>query len=124
MEILPCVLVGIFRDGRLLLLKRNREPFAGLWSLVGGKLHDGETMEECALREAREETGLAARFVSLKGVAFSLPIGPRGGGGSIDITPELALFALFFSAIIGMVAGYIPARQAASLKPLEALRYE
>lgn len=72
MDVLPCVLVGIFRDGKLLLLKRNREPFKGLWSLVGGKMHSCETVEECALREAREETGLDVAFASLCGVAFEV----------------------------------------------------
>ncbi|OIO27260.1 hypothetical protein AUJ14_00005, partial [Candidatus Micrarchaeota archaeon CG1_02_55_22] len=72
MDVLLIVLVGIFRDGKLLLLKRNREPFKGLWSLVGGKMDAGETIEQCALREAKEETGLDACFVALKGVAFEM----------------------------------------------------
>ena len=70
---------------------------------------------------------LAISFLlSEAGIGLSLPAGPgsRGGGGVALITPELIGFALLFSTIIGMVAGYVPAKQAASLKPVEALKYE
>ena len=54
-------------------------------------------------------------------------IGPgmMGGGGSMTlITPELVLFAIGFSVFIGIAAGLIPARKAAKLQPVEAMRYE
>jgi 8-oxo-dGTP diphosphatase len=44
--------------GRVLLTLRERPPEAGCWSIVGGKLDYLETLEECAVREAREEAGL------------------------------------------------------------------
>jgi putative ABC transport system permease protein len=40
------------------------------------------------------------------------------------ITPELAIGGLLFSIIIGVLSGLIPARNAASVEPVEALRYE
>lgn len=42
----------------LLLIRRKGEPFAGLWALPGGFLEPGETIEEGAVRELREETGV------------------------------------------------------------------
>ena len=56
----PFVGVGavIVSDGKVLLVKRGREPLAGQWSLPGGAVEVGETLEECLVRELREETGL------------------------------------------------------------------
>jgi ADP-ribose pyrophosphatase YjhB (NUDIX family) len=56
----PIVGVGavIVRAGRVLLVKRRYEPLAGRWSLPGGMLELGETLEAGVAREIREETGL------------------------------------------------------------------
>lgn len=54
-----------------LLLHRNKKPndvHAGKWIGVGGKLEAGETPDECAIREIREETGLIVNSLSLKGI--------------------------------------------------------
>lgn len=48
----------ILRDGRVLLVRRGKEPFLGFWSLPGGHVEPGETPEESVRREVREETGL------------------------------------------------------------------
>jgi 8-oxo-dGTP diphosphatase len=56
----PVVGVGavIIQDGRVLLVKRRYEPLAGRWSLPGGMLELGETLEAGLMREMQEETGL------------------------------------------------------------------
>ncbi|MGM0403323.1 MAG: nucleotide triphosphate diphosphatase NUDT15 [Thermodesulfobacteriota bacterium] len=57
----PRVGVGVIvvRGGRILLGKRIGSHGAGTWALPGGHLEYGETVEDCAVREVREETGLA-----------------------------------------------------------------
>lgn len=70
----PLVGVGvlIIRDGRVLLGKRRNAHGEGDWSPPGGHLEFGETPEECAAREAREETGLDIANVRLAGVTNSI----------------------------------------------------
>ena len=59
----PFVGVGavIVQDGKVLLVKRKYEPLAGQWSLPGGAVEVGETLESCLVREMLEETGLEVR---------------------------------------------------------------
>jgi len=56
----PIVGVGgvILIDGKIVLVKRRHEPLAGQWSLPGGTLELGETLEAGVAREMLEETGL------------------------------------------------------------------
>jgi 8-oxo-dGTP diphosphatase len=54
------VSAAIFREGRVLLVKRGMPPSAGLWSLPGGHIEPGETALDAVHRELREETGIAA----------------------------------------------------------------
>ena len=60
----PIVGVGgvIVDAGRVVLVKRRYEPLAGRWSLPGGTLELGETLETGAAREMREETGLYVKI--------------------------------------------------------------
>ena len=50
--------VAIVKDGQVLLIKRAREPYAGLWTLPGGRCEPGESAPDAAVREVREELGL------------------------------------------------------------------
>ena len=56
----PVVGIGavIVQDGLVLLVKRRYAPLAGEWSLPGGGVEVGETLDACVVREMREETGL------------------------------------------------------------------
>lgn len=48
----------IERDRKVLLVKRNTEPFNGYWTLPGGHIDFKETAEQAVIREVKEETGL------------------------------------------------------------------
>ncbi|MEX2557227.1 MAG: NUDIX hydrolase [Actinomycetota bacterium] len=65
-----CAVGAIVVDkGALLLIKRNREPARGQWSLPGGRVELGETLREALVREVREETGVDVDVDGLIGVA-------------------------------------------------------
>ena len=63
----PLVGVGalILRRGRILLAQRGKEPLKGWWSLPGGALELGESLEDAVRREVLEETGLEVECVKL-----------------------------------------------------------
>ncbi len=48
----------VVRDGRILLIRRGRGPAQGQWSVPGGRVEFGETLQEAVIREVAEETGL------------------------------------------------------------------
>ena len=54
----PAVGAIILKDDKILLVKRGAEPGIGKWSIPGGSMEFGETMEEAVKREVKEETGL------------------------------------------------------------------
>jgi putative ABC transport system permease protein len=67
---------------------------------------------------------IASGLISELGIRM-IGIGVRGTSTTITtITPELILFAISFSVFIGIISGLLPARRAAKLEPVEALRYE
>jgi 8-oxo-dGTP diphosphatase len=55
----------IIDQGRALLVRRGNEPLLGEWSIPGGTLELGETLEEGVAREVFEETGLTVRVLEL-----------------------------------------------------------
>ncbi len=66
--VLPVVLMAIMNEDKILLLKRTKRPYQGYWSIPGGKLQLQESIPDCALREAEEETGLKCQFSHIASV--------------------------------------------------------
>ncbi len=57
--------IAVFEGEAVLLVKRARAPWPGVWSLPGGNLEGDELPRDAALRELQEETGLAAEIAGL-----------------------------------------------------------
>jgi ADP-ribose pyrophosphatase len=59
----PCLAVGavVIKDNRVLLVQRGNPPAKDQWAIPGGSVHLGETLQEAAEREIREETGAIIR---------------------------------------------------------------
>lgn len=57
------IAVFIFKDGKFLMQQRKGSHGAGTWSVPGGHLEFGESFEDTARREVREETGLDIKNV-------------------------------------------------------------
>ncbi|QLH75738.1 MAG: NUDIX hydrolase [Methanomassiliicoccales archaeon] len=68
----------ILKDEKVVLIKRGKEPFKGLWALPGGIVEYGERVEDCVVREVREETGLQTRVLGISGVYSDPERDPRG----------------------------------------------
>src|SRR3954449_6334415 len=73
------VSAAIFREGRILLVRRARSPAKGFYSLPGGRVEFGETLHAALHREIDEETSLEIEIVDLAGWREVVP-GPSGGG--------------------------------------------
>lgn len=59
----PVAISIVLKDGKVLFIRRGGKTFSGLLSLPGGKIDFGESIEQAALRELEEETGVRSRFV-------------------------------------------------------------
>jgi 8-oxo-dGTP diphosphatase len=73
------VSAAIFRDDRILLVRRARSPAKGFYSLPGGRVEFGESLHGALHREVAEETALRIEIVELAGWREVLP-GATGGG--------------------------------------------
>jgi 8-oxo-dGTP diphosphatase len=98
------VSAAIFRDGRVLIVRRGRAPAHGLYTLPGGGVELGETLEEAVMREVREETALAIEPIDLVGYRQAvardaegrverhfviLPFAARWIAGEVSLNEEL-----------------------------------
>lgn len=79
------------RRGRLLVVKRAMPPDLGLWAFPGGRVEVGETTQEAAVREVKEEVGLDVRIERVFDVVTYLPGDLEGGTwGQVVIVDYLA----------------------------------
>src|SRR5262245_24685218 len=69
---------AIFRDGKVLLVRRARSPGKGFYSLPGGRVEFGESLHTALHREVDEETALRIEILGLAGWREVLP-GASGG---------------------------------------------
>ncbi len=110
--------IGIMNIMYVTVAERTRE--IGIRKAVGAKNRD-------ILRQFLSEAVLLSGLGGVAGAAFGAALAAllsRLFGMSIAIEPGHVLLALSFSAGIGVFFGYYPARRAAKLNPIDALRYE
>jgi 8-oxo-dGTP diphosphatase len=75
---IPTVDVIIQMDSRILLVKRKNEPFREYLAIPGGFVNEGETVEDAAKREVKEETSLDIKLIDILGVYSDPKRDPRG----------------------------------------------
>jgi len=68
----------VLKDGKILLIKRKKQPFENMWALPGGFVNYGEKTENAVIREMFEETGLKTKINHLVGVYSDPNRDPRG----------------------------------------------
>jgi 8-oxo-dGTP diphosphatase len=79
----------IMHNDAILLIKRGKDPFKGMWALPGGFVEYGETTEQAVIRETKEETHLNCSIIRLIGVYSDPGRDPRGH--TISIVYELSV---------------------------------
>ena len=99
------VSAAIFRDGRVLVVRRAQPPARGVFTLPGGGVELGETLEQAVIREVREETALEIEPLKLAGYRqmiardadgkverhfVILPFAARWIAGEVALNDELA----------------------------------
>jgi ADP-ribose pyrophosphatase YjhB (NUDIX family) len=88
--------VAVIRDGRLLVATRTKPPSDGLFSLPGGRVEAGETLEQAALRELGEEVGVAASILGFNDHVEVIARAPNG---------ELLLHYVVASFVAAWISG-------------------
>lgn len=67
----------LIENDKILLIKRGKEPFLGFFAVPGGRLEEDETIEQCAIREMEEETGLKVKLTQFIGIYSEPSRDPR-----------------------------------------------
>jgi 8-oxo-dGTP diphosphatase len=79
----------VLDQDKVLLIRRGHPPFQDTWALPGGFVDPGETVEQAAVRETLEETGLQVRLDRLLGVYSEPDRDPRGHTVSVVFVARL-----------------------------------
>ena len=87
---IPASAVVVVQHDTILLVKRAIEPKRGFWSLPAGFLEIDETVQECAVRETKEETGLD---VALDGIVDAITV--------FDDPRYVCLLVVFAAHVVG-----------------------
>jgi len=76
----PIVGIGavIINEGKIALIKRGSEPSKGKWTIPGGLVELGETLEQSVIRETKEETGLDVENPRLIDVVSNVDLDEKG----------------------------------------------
>ena len=110
--------IGIMNIMLVSVTERTRE--------IGIRLAIG-ALERQVLMQFLAEAVVLSLFGGLIGVLIGLGLAWLGTsllGVPLTVDPSIVLLAFAFSALVGVVFGYFPARQAAQMNPIEALRHE
>lgn len=65
-------------EGEIVLIKRGKAPHYGRWMIPGGSLEWGETLEQAAVREVKEETGLDIEIETFVDFSQAISLGATG----------------------------------------------
>ena len=89
------VSAAILREGKVLAVRRARQPAINLYTMPGGVVETGETLFEAVTREVREETGLEIQPVALAGHREAIM---RDAQGAVERHFIIMCFAAFWQA--------------------------
>jgi 8-oxo-dGTP diphosphatase len=86
----PVVGIGgvVIEDGRTLLIRRGTEPLRGHWSIPGGTLEIGESLQQGVARELWEETGLQVRVLEVIEVFDRIFLAEKADSGKAKAGPR------------------------------------
>lgn len=114
------VLAVVLRGDRFLIVQRAQQPNAGRWGFPGGVLELGETVAEGAMRELREETGIAANPAGILDIHDAIS---RDGEGRVQFHYVLIAVRGLWRSGEGAPADDAAAVAWASRADIEAGRY-